>query len=299
MLGSVLSLCAAFFWATGVILFKKSGETFSPVSLNLYKSIVALILVSLTMVILDISFFPQKPTNDWILLAASGIFGITIADLFLFIALEKLGASLLAIVECLYLPSVIFFSFILLGENLSTGAIIGGVMVFAAVLVGAITKKSNIETSDESSDKKKNLVAGILIGCASMVFIAIGIVMIKELLARTDILWANFVRVLAGTISMFIMTLIHPKRKQYFKEMQFSKAWLVALPASISGNYLALLCWVAGMKYTTASQAAILNQMSTIFIFILAAIFLKEKITMNKTIAIVLALSGAVLTILS
>ena len=132
-----------------------------------------------------------------------------------------------------------------------------------------------------------------------MVFIAIGIVMIKELLARTDILWANFVRVLAGAISMFIMVLVHPKRKQYFKEMQFSKAWLVALPASISANYLALLCWVAGMKYTTASQAAILNQMSTIFIFILAAIFLKERITMNKSIAIMLALSGAALTILS
>jgi drug/metabolite transporter (DMT)-like permease len=293
MLGSVLSLCAAFFWAAGVIFFKKSGEVFSPVSLNLYKSIVALILVSLTMVILDISFFPEKPTNDWILLAASGIFGITVADLLFFIALNKLGASLLAIVECLYLPSVIFFSFILLGENLSMGAIIGGVLVFTAVFVGAIPKKDYNKTSE----KKESPLAGIIIGCISMVFIAIGIVIIKELLARTDILWANFVRVLAGTISMFIMALIHPERKRYFNELKFSKAWIMALPGSISANYLALLCWVAGMKYTTASQAAILNQMSTIFIFILAAIFLKEKITMNKSIAIMLALTGAVLTV--
>ena len=51
------------------------------------------------------------------------------------------------------------------------------------------------------------------------------------------------------------------------------------------------------MKYTTTSRAAILNQMSSIFIFILAAIFLKEKITVNKTIAILLALTGAGLTI--
>ncbi len=53
------------------------------------------------------------------------------------------------------------------------------------------------------------------------------------------------------------------------------------------------------MKYTTASQAAILNQMSTIYIFILAALFLKETITGPKTLAIALALTGAGLTIFS
>ena len=67
------------------------------------------------------------------------------------------------------------------------------------------------------------------------------------------------------------------------------------MPASVCGNFIALLFWVAGMKYTTASQAGILNQMSTIFIFILAAIFLKEKITVNRSIAV--AVTGACLTI--
>lgn len=295
MLGSVLSLCAAFFWASGVILFKKSGGAFSPMSLNLYKSIVALVLISLTMVILDIPFFPEKPLNDWILLTASGVFGITVADLLFFVALNKLGASLLAIVECLYLPSVIFFSFILLGERLSVGAVIGAVLVFTAVFVGALPQKG----TGDPSVKNKNPLAGIVIGCISMLFIAIGIVIIKELLVRTDVLWANFVRVVAATISITIMALIHPNRKKYFNELKFSKAWITALPGSISANYLALLCWVGGMKYTSASQAAILNQMSTIFIFILAAIFLKERITMNKSIAIILALTGAALTILS
>jgi drug/metabolite transporter (DMT)-like permease len=132
-----------------------------------------------------------------------------------------------------------------------------------------------------------------------MVFVALGIVMIKELLEQTDIFWATLVRVMAGTVSLFVIVLCHPKRRQYFQELKFSKAWFIAFPASVSGNYLALLCWVGGMKYTTASRAAILNQMSTIFIFILAAIFLKEKITLNKSMAILLALTGACLTIFS
>ena len=295
MLGSVLSLLSAFFWASAVILFKKSGEVFSPISLNIYKSLVALILVSLTMVILNIPFFPDKPINDWLLLAASGFIGITLADLFFFIALNRLGAGLVAIVECLYLPSVIFFSFILLGENLSAGAIIGGLLVLTAVFVGSIKTK---ESSDKTVEGKSPL-SGIIIGCFSMIFLAAGIVMIKGLLERSDIFWATLVRVAAGTVSLLVIVLCHPKRKLYFNELKFSKAWYTALPASVTGNFLALICWVGGMKYTTASRAAVLNQMSTIFIFILAAIFLKEKITTNKSIAILLALTGACLTIFS
>jgi len=297
MLGSVLSLLSAFFWASAVILFKKSGEVFSPISLNIYKSLVALILVSLTMVILNIPFFPDKPINDWLLLAASGFIGITLADLFFFIALNRLGAGLVAIVECLYLPSVIFFSFILLGENLSAGAIIGGLLVLTAVFVGSIKRKKDLDKTLKQRRENKNPLPGIIIGCLSMIFLAAGIVMIKDLLERTDVFWATLVRVTAATISLLVLILFHPKRKQYFRELKFSKGWLIALPASFTGNYLALLCWVAGMKYTTASRAAILNQMSTIFIFILAAIFLKEKITVNKSIAILLALTGACLAI--
>ncbi|MCF6248509.1 MAG: DMT family transporter [Desulfobacula sp.] len=295
MLGSIFSIAAAFFWASAVILFKKSGELFSPVALNIYKSFVALILVTLTMLILNIPFFPDKPINDWFLLSLSGFLGIALADLFFFMALNRLGASLMAVVECLYLPSVIFFSFLILGENLTTGAIIGGILVLSAVFLGSFGRKKFQKTAAE----KKTTVVGIVAGCLSMIFVASGIVMIKELLEHTDVFWATLVRVVAGTISLMIMVLLHPRRRQYLNELKFSKAWLVALPASISGNFLALLCWVAGMKYTSVSQAAILNQMSTIFIFILAAIFLNEKITVNKSLAIAVALIGACLAIFS
>jgi drug/metabolite transporter (DMT)-like permease len=245
------------------------------------------------MVILNISFFPDKPISDWLLLAVSGFLGITLANLFFFMALNRLSAGLVAIVECLYLPSVIFFSFIFLGEHLSTGAIIGGILILSAIFVGSIKKSPHIKKNPEN----RALLSGIMLGCFSIIFMAIGIVIVKELLEHTDIFWATFVRMAAGTVSLLFIVLCHPKRKQYLNELNFSKAWFIALPASVTGNYLALLCWMAGMKYTTASRAAILNQMSTIFIFILAAIFLKEKITVNKSLAIALALTGACLTI--
>ena len=65
----------------------------------------------------------------------------------------------------------------------------------------------------------------------------------------------------------------------------------------MSGNYIALVLWVAGMKYTTASRAAVLNQLSVIFIFIMATVLLKEKMTRQRLAAIMIALTGAYLVI--
>lgn len=293
MLGSIFAISSAFFWASAVIMFKKCGEVFSPISLNLYKSLVAAVLLALTMMILNIPFFPERPMNDWLMLALSGFLGITLADMFFFMALNRLGAGLVAIVECFYLPNVILFSFILLGEQLSPQAIIGGIMVLSAVFIGSYTKKR----AKKNKTEKKDLLIGIIAGCISMILLAVGIVMIKEILEQTDVFWATFIRVAAGLVSLLIIVAFHPKRKRYLDELKFSRAWVVALPASVCGNFIALLFWVAGMKYTTASQAGILNQMSTIFIFILAAVFLKEKITVNRSIAIAVAVAGACLTI--
>jgi drug/metabolite transporter (DMT)-like permease len=64
---------------------------------------------------------------------------------------------------------------------------------------------------------------------------------------------------------------------------------------SFLGSYLAMIVWLGGMKYTQVSTASALNQTTNIFIFIFAAIFLKEKITKQKTIGIVLAIVGAVM----
>ena len=295
MTGATLSLLAAFFWACGVILFRVSGKSLSPISLNIFKSLVAFFLISATMLILGIEFFPDKPTSEWLWLALSGVIGITLADLFFFMALNRLGAGLTAIVECLYLPCVIFFSFLLLSEPLSLAAVIGGLLVLSAVLIGSIQPRGISFQAGSTGIPW----FGLLIGSLSMICVAAGIVIIKEILAETNVYWATLVRVTAGVLSLSAIAVFHPEQNQIINELKFSRSWAVALPAAFFGNYLALLCWVGGMKYTTASKAAILNQMSSIFIFILAALFLKEKITLNRVFAISLALIGAGLTILA
>jgi drug/metabolite transporter (DMT)-like permease len=61
------------------------------------------------------------------------------------------------------------------------------------------------------------------------------------------------------------------------------------------GAYLAMVLWLGGFKYTQASNASALNQTSNIFVFIFAAIFLGEKINLQRAIGILVGVAGAFL----
>jgi DME family drug/metabolite transporter len=70
------------------------------------------------------------------------------------------------------------------------------------------------------------------------------------------------------------------------------------ISGSLLGTYIALMFWIGGMKYAPASIASALNQTSNIFVFIFAAIFLKENITRRKVVGMVMAAIGVFLIML-
>lgn len=288
MIGILCSAGAALFWAMAVILFKKSGDVLSPTALNLYKGVVTLFLMVPTLWIAGIPMFPPRPVADWLIFCISGFIGITLADNFLFMALKRLGAGLWAVVDCLYLPLIIFSSAIFLNESIGLKGMVGAGLVGTAIVAGSYSGNS-------IGCSRRDLIAGLLLGVLAVTLLAVSIVIVKPLLERTNVLWASFVRLLAGVAGLLIITAIHPQRRLIFKVFRPSAAWKTALPGSIIGNYLAMLAWLAGFKYTLVSVAAILNQLSTVFTFILAAVFLKEPVTLPRLVAIALAVAGALL----
>jgi len=70
------------------------------------------------------------------------------------------------------------------------------------------------------------------------------------------------------------------------------------LSGSFLGGYAALIVWMAGMKYAMVSEASVLNQMNSVFIFILGVIILKEPATLKKILALGIAFCGVILVLL-
>jgi len=285
-LGEIFALTCALMWAFAVILFKKSGETVTPIGLNLFKNVLAFTLFVPTFFLFRQEFVWNAPPGDYALLLASGALGIGLSDTLFFKSLNMLGAGLSAIVDCLYSPFIIGLSILFLGERLSALQAVGVVMIISAVLTATQPRAGQ-------SISRRDLAVGIFLGVLAMASMAIGIVMIKPLLNNAPLLWVVEVRLLAGCIVLGGALALHPRRLEILSSLRTIRNWRYMMPGSFVGAYLALLIWMAGMKYTEASIAAALNQTSNIFVFVFAAVILKERLSWLRTVAIALGVLGA------
>lgn len=290
-LGQALSLLCAITWAFAVILFKKSGETVHPIALSLFKNLFAVVLFLPTMWIFHESLIRPVPLSEYMFFLLSGVIGIAIGDTLFFASLNRIGAGLSAIVDCLYSPSIIILSVLWLGEKLTLLQGLGALLIISAVLC-------TTRLQQEGKIKRPDLLWGILWGVLAMAAMAVGIVMIKPLLEETPLLWVIEIRLIGGLVSLVLITLFHPSGRKIISSLFSSGSWRYTIGGSFCGTYLAMLAWLAGMKFTQASIAAALNQTSTIFLFVFASLFLHEPITPRRILAIALAVCGALLVII-
>lgn len=256
--------------------------------LNLFKNVLAIALFVPTSFVLGAAFMPKTSLHDYLLLLVSGIIGIALSDTLLFKSLNLLGAELSAIVDCLYSPFIIGLSILFLHETISGFQLFGVLFIVLAVLV--VSRKE-----DRENISRHDLSLGILFGVLAMALVAVGIVMIKPLLAWSSVLWVVEVRLFAGCVCLGIFLLFTPRRRNIMTSLLSVRNWQYMLPGSFLGAYVSSVIWMGGMKYTQASISSALNQTSNIFVFILAVMLLKEPVNLVRVVAIILAFAGAVI----
>lgn len=291
MMGEVFALAAAVVWAFAVILFKRSGETVSPFALNLFRVLISAVIFVTINLVLDQPLFGWASRRDYVVLYASGIIGIALADTLFHKSLNIVGAGITAIVDCLFSPLVVIFAYFLLSERIGPWQLFGMVFIVTGVFVASRHRPPpGITRSD--------LARGIVVGVAGMVALSLGIVIAKPVLNQTPVLWVTTMRQLGALGVMLPAAAISPHRREYVAVFRPVRTWRFTLTGTILGSCLALLFWIAGMKYTDASIAAILNQTTTIYMLVFASLFLKEKFTWRKALASLLALLGIGMVIL-
>jgi drug/metabolite transporter (DMT)-like permease len=300
--GQLASLLAALAWAGALVLFKRSGERVPPIPLNLFKNAVGITLLALTLLVTsgldywcglfggacDAALFLRLSLYDYLILVASGIIGIAVADTFFFHALNLIGVGLVSIVDCCYSPSVLLFAWLLLGEDLSPYHYLGGGLILLGVLIAS-------GHAPPPGHTRAQILLGICLGMLAISSMAFGIVIATPVLKHVPLVWATTVRLIGGSVALLAVTPLLPGAATHWAIFKPARVWYQAIPAAFLGTYLSLLAWIAGFKYTYASVAAVLNQTSIIFALILASIFLRERFGTRKLLAVELALGGVLI----
>lgn len=291
-MGEFFALLTAVFWAGAVICFKRSGDHLPPVWLNFLRVAISSVLLLVTMLVLDQAPWRGATWEQYGLIVASGVIAIALADTLFHASLNRIGAGLTAIVDCLYPPLTAVFAFSLLGEQMTLGDILGMVLVVAAVL---LTTKARVP----EGATRRDLLLGLGMGALGMAALSLGVVIVKPVLATEPVVWVTGMRqfVALAVLAPAVASSRTGLTWRQFKALPRRSLWL-ALGGTVLGSYLALMAWLAGMKFTTAGRAAVLNQTASIYIILLATFILHEAFTRRKFAACSLAIGGALVVVL-
>lgn len=285
-LGEACALAAALTWSISVVLFKRS-EAISPQGMNLFKNLAATLLLLVTLPVVGVSIDWARGAEDWWRLIVSGVLGIAIADTMIFMALRRLGAARLAVVETVYAPVIVAMSVLWLDEPIGPRFALGALLVVVGVLIASRRARGVVEPPVAGLPK------GIALGVGGIAAMAVGVILAKPALERGALVEVTLVRLVAGVVAQLAWIALAPSQRSALLVLRPSPAWRTLVPASVLGSYVAMLLWLGGFKWASASVASVLNQMSTVFTIVLARVVLAEPITKRRALGALAAIAGA------
>lgn len=290
-LGETLAILSALAWSAGVIIYKRLGETLAPTRLNLMKNLLVLGLLLPTLAVMGTPP-PQLSATELAITLFSGLLGIAVADSLYLTALNQLGAARMGILGNFYSPFVILLSFLLLGERLGPLQLVGFALVSSGVLV------VGMPSVQEPAERRAQRL-GLLLGVSSIALMAVAIVLVKRILEAQPLVWMVALRLAGGIGGLLLLFAWRRESPLPARAERAQIRWPIVLLGAFVGQYLSMVFWLGGYKYAPASVAAILNETTSIFIVVLAALFLHEPLNRRKLLGVALTLSGVACMLLA
>jgi drug/metabolite transporter (DMT)-like permease len=267
--GEICSLAAPLVWSVALILYKQTNVPAA--SMNLFKNSLALALLVVTLVATGAPLPVDRPVGDWLLLVASALLGLAVADTLLFFGLARVDASKVAIVDTLYAPFVVLAAWLVLGEAPTLWFLAGAGLVVVGLAMATIQRGA-------WRLRRREEVVGLGIVAAAVLCNALGVVLAKPVLARSGLVEVTASRLLIGLIVQSAWLASRGALRPTLSVFRPSPEWRTLVPAAVLGAYVSMLLWLGGYKWADASLSAVLNQSATVYMLGLAALFLGERL---------------------
>lgn len=276
---------AALIWATASIVYTGVGRQIKPLALNFTKGWIAIVLLVLTLLLTQRNI-PSIDLAHFLLLFLSGTIGIGFGDTAYFNALNCIGARRTLLFETLAPPMSAVFALLFLKEQISTTAWLGiGLTIVGVVWV----------ILERTADVHENFrpLRGSLFGLLAAIGQATGAVMSRAALVSSEIdsLWSTLIRLLGGTIALFIWILLQRQSVELVKPVQNRRLFVVIATTGFVSTYLGILLQQTSLKFAATGIAQALSSTSPLFVIPLTRI-LGDRVSIRSVMGVLIALLG-------
>jgi len=281
-MGVFAALGTALCWAIAARLFSGIGNAFSPLTMNFWKGLIPIALLSVVLIAVQPALFS---TNAVIWLLVSGFIGIGIGDTCFFKALQSIGDSQAVLVaETLAPLFTALFAMAFIGEWITWQQWIGvAVVLFSVDMVIKARKRSATHVFATS---------GYLYGVGAALCQAVGAVVSRDILGSGDVDAASaaFLRLVGGMV--FVVPFIAVTKTRWLPVITEGKrVWPAFVVATLLGTTAAIYLQMFAFAYAKAAVVQTLIATSALMSLGVAFV-LGEKATKATLLWSVIALVG-------
>lgn len=267
------------------VMFGRLGKHLSPLVLNAVKGLIAIALITATLLVQGkLEFTLPLPVVGWLLL--SGAIGIGLGDTAYFAALNHLGARRVLLLESLAPPMAALLAWGFLSERLSSLAWIGislTVLGVAWVIAERVPGRGGIVQPGR----------GIVLGLLAALGQATGAVISRGVLANSDIdpLLSGLLRIGAGLAVLGVLLVRQGQGRQPWVPLRSLQILGLVSVAAFFGTYLAIWLQQIAFKFAPAGIAQALTATSPLFVLPIA-IALGDRVSGRAVLGVCMALGG-------
>ena len=265
--------------------------------LNFVKGFIATILMALTLALLGKPLVgPFMDGREWpiLLLAVSGIIGISLGDTAYFACLRRVGPRQATLLSLLSVPAASAGGLLFLNERLPLLGWVGIVITVAGI--AWVVAERPARTGDTTTTHA--ILPGVLLGLLAAIFQAAGAVLNRSAIrdGEMDDLWTATWRLLAATVALALFLPLFPRRP--LGSDHSGRLWAYLIPATILGSYVGI--WLQQVAFARADTGYVQTLLSTTPIWILPmAMFMGDRISPRAVLGSAVGLAGVVLLIFS
>jgi drug/metabolite transporter (DMT)-like permease len=292
-------------WSICVFPFTEAARRLGPSSVNHFRLVLALVIVTL-ITIFAFSFsltqlFTIPSWNNWFWLGISGFVGLTLGDYFGFTTYAILGTRIGSVFNTLAPGAALLLGFLILDERLNWVGLTGISISVAGIIWLTLNKKETAELPDHGHG---NIKKGILYGILAAICQGAGLVLYKKGINANPNdqmvpIHAAWIRLFSAAFLIYLITFIRGNFQTVTRP--FREDHKGGVRYAIAGTIFGPVIGVTLAGYSIANVEVGVSQ--TIFSLIpvlvlpIGYIFYKERITVMASLGALVAIAGVIILI--
>lgn len=318
-LGILFGLTAAFIWATTSLMVKAQAARVDTLSFNAFRVVVGALFFYLLLPFFGgAQLLAQLTPQTMLVLSASVILGFCVGDSIYFWSMTKIGASRTMPISGVYPVFTWLLAIPLLGEEITTPALVGTALVIIALYLLSREHPSDAAESNDMlitypdghteprgvPQRTRYLAIAAAVFAAFMWACSTTLLRLGIQMQEPVTLYDNLQQsILLSAFRLTVAAIVLLPITQWLKG---SQVWAIyrtrELPKLIAlGIYstgIGSLFFVLGIALAGAARAALMNAASPLIGVVFSWLFLKEKLTRRVWLGTALALVGVWLVLI-